>query len=294
MATGAVQAIIDKQTWLDGLSDAIQPVIKGAFSSSGEAGKVAKDFLNGVWLGHPLHPVITDVPVGAWTITQLFDIVGAVRGKDSGMDAAADLALGTGIVAAIAAAVTGYTDWSDTHGPQRRTGLAHALINTGGLALNMASLGIRMGSKKNRGLARTLSASGYLLNGLAAYVAGDLVYNLGQGVNRDAWVEGPSNFTDVAAVEELRTGEMVKADLDGRPIVLLQHDDGIHAFEGTCPHFGCGLWEGKLEGHTVTCQCHGSQFDVTDGSLIHGPATVSVPSYEVRKRTGRVQVRLRA
>lgn len=293
MATGTAQAIIDKQKWLDGLSDAIQPLVNRAFSSGGEEGKVVKDFLNGVWLGHPLHPVITDVPMGAWTITQLFDLVSVFQGDNTGLDAAADLALGAGIVAAVGAAITGITDWSDTGGPQRRMGTAHALINVGGLALNVASLGLRMGGKKNRGLARTLSASGYVLSGLAAYVAGELVYNLGQAVNRDAWVDGPDKFTDIAAVTDLKADEMVKADLDGRPIVLLKHDDGIHAFDGTCPHFGCGLWEGTLDGHTVTCPCHGSQFDVTDGSLIHGPATSSVPSYDVRSSAGRVEVRLK-
>lgn len=292
MATGTTQALVDKQKWLDDVSDAVQPAVRNLFNSGGEAGKIAKDFLNGVWLGHPLHPVITDVPVGAWTITQLFDLMSIARGEDKNLDAASDLALGAGIVAAVGAAVTGLTDWSDTYGPQRRMGTAHALINVGGLALNLASFGLRV-SGKSRGVARTLSAGGYLLNSLAAYVGGHLVYRLGQAVDRDAWVDGPDKFTDVAAVEDLRAGEMVKADLDGRPIVLLQHDDGIHAFEGTCPHMGCGLWEGKLEGHVVTCQCHGSQFDVTDGTLIHGPATAPVPSYDVRSRTGRVQVRLK-
>lgn len=189
METGSVQTIVDRQQWLDDVSDAIQPVVQGAFSSGGEAGKVAKDFLNGVWLGHPLHPVITDVPVGAWTITQLFDLVSAMRDDDPAMDAAADLALGAGIVAAVAAAVTGFTDWSDTQGTRRRMGIAHALINTGGLALNVASLGVRMGDKKNRGLARTLSAGGYLLNSMAAYVGGELVYTMGQGVKREALLE---------------------------------------------------------------------------------------------------------
>src|SRR5918998_5313285 len=98
MATGVSQAIIDRQKWLDDLSDKLQPLINDTFSSGGEVGKVAKDFLNGVWLGHPLHPVITDVPVGAWTMTQLLDIISMSRGDDKGLDAAADLALGAGIV----------------------------------------------------------------------------------------------------------------------------------------------------------------------------------------------------
>lgn len=293
MATGVTQAIIDRQKWLDDLSDKLQPIINDTFSSGGEVGKLAKDFLNGVWLGHPLHPVITDVPVGAWTMTQLLDLISLMRGDDPGLDAAADITLGAGIVAAVGAAVTGLVDWSDVGGSHRRMGMAHALINVGGLTLNVASLALRAGGKKNRGLARSLSAGGYLLNAAAAYVAGELVYNLGQAINRDAWVDGPDRFTDVASLEELREGEMVKVDYDGRPIVLLQHDDGIHAFEGTCPHYGCGLWEGRLEGHTLTCQCHGSQFDVRDGTLLHGPATAPVPSYDVRRRSGRVQIRMR-
>jgi nitrite reductase/ring-hydroxylating ferredoxin subunit len=132
-----------------------------------------------------------------------------------------------------------------------------------------------------------------MFSALAGYVAGELVYNQGMAVNRAAWVSGPNNFTEVAASDELVEGQMVKFEVEKRPIVLLKHDDGIHAFEGTCPHFGCGLWEGKLEGHTITCQCHGSQFDVTDGTLIHGPATSPLPSYDVREQEGRVQVRLR-
>lgn len=292
MATGIAQEIIDRQQWIDELSDKIQPLVNNAFSSGGEAGRVVKDFLNGVWLGHPLHPVITDVPVGGWTITQLLDIISIAKGGDKGLDAASDIALGAGIVAAVGAAVTGIADWSDVGGAHRRMGMAHAIVNVAGLGLNVASLALRIGGG-NRGVARTLSASGYIINALAAYIAGELVYNLGQAVNRTAWVSGPEKFTDVAAVDDLPIGEMVKVEVENRPVVLLQGEHGIHAFEGTCPHYGGPLWEGKLEGHVVTCPWHQSQFDVSTGDLIHGPATAPIPCYEVRKRTGRVQIRLK-
>ena len=75
-------------------------------------------------------------------------------------------------------------------------------------------------------------------------------------------------------------------------MVVLKHEDGIHAFGGTCSHLGCDLWRGKLEGHVVTCPCHGSQFDISDGSNVHGPATAPVPSYEVQEREGKLQVEL--
>ncbi len=294
MSIGVTQSIIDRQQWLDDLSDAIQPVIGSIFTNVGEAGRVAKDLLNGVWLGHPLHPLITDVPIGAWTMTQIFDLFSMARGGDDGLDLASDVTLGMGVLAALGAAVTGLTDWSDIDtGSRRRMGLAHGIINVTGLTLSLGSLGLRMGGGRNRGLARTLSASGYLVSALAAYVGGELVYSLGTSINRNAWVESPKKFADIAVVADIEEGKMQKFVAGGNPVVVVKHKDGIHAFGGTCSHMGCSLWKGKLEGHVVTCECHGSQFDITDGHLVHGPATASVPSYEVREENDRLQVRLR-
>lgn len=296
MSTGITQTIIDEQKWLDGLSDAIQPIISDAFKAGGETGRIAKDLLNGVWLGHPLHPVITDVPIGAWTMSQLFDVLSMATGGDDNLDLASDVTLAAGIVAAVGAALTGFTDWSDIdsyNASRRRMGLAHALINVAGLTLNLGSLALRMGGRRHRGLARTLSASGYVTSALAAFVAGELIFNLGTSINRNAFVEGPTKFTDLTAAENVPEGKMKKFDLKGNPVVLVKHDDGIHAFGGMCSHLGCDLWRGTLEGHIVTCECHGSQFDITNGNLVHGPATAPVPSYEVRQNEGTVQVRLR-
>src|SRR5687768_13771079 len=154
MAKGVVERVIDAQGWLDGVGDAIQPSLEGVLKSGGEVGRVAKDFLNGVWLGHPLHPVITDVPIGAWTITELFDVASVASGGDKGLDTAADISLAAGIVAAGGAAVTGLVDWSDTYGARRRMGLAHGLLNVIGVGFNAASLLLRLGSaggKRGRG-----------------------------------------------------------------------------------------------------------------------------------------------
>jgi nitrite reductase/ring-hydroxylating ferredoxin subunit/uncharacterized membrane protein len=292
MATGIVESLIEQQKWIDELSEKVQPVINDLFNNAGENGRSIKDLLNGVWLGHPLHPMLTDVPVGAWTMTQFLDLVSMALGDDEGLDRAADLTLAAGLVAAVPTIISGLTDWVDTVGTQRRMGAAHALVNAGGVTLQLASLALR-GSGRGRGFARFLSASGYIINAAAAYVGGELVFSLGRGVNRDAWVSGPKKFTDVAAEADLQPGKLTKFDVRKQPIVLLKDDDGIHAFNGTCPHEGCGLWDGELQGHIVTCPCHGSQFDVTDGSLIHGPATAAVPSYEVQLADGRIQVRLR-
>lgn len=294
MSTGIVQSFTDRQTWLDGLSDAIQPLIGSAFTSTGEAGRVVKDLLNGVWLGHPLHPVLTDVPIGAWTMSQMFDLLGMMAGDDN-LDMAADVTLTAGILAALASALTGLTDWSDIDSyntSRRRMGLAHGLLNVAGVTLNLGSLGLRLTGKRTRGLARMLSACGYMTSALAAYVGGELVYNLGTAVSRNSFVSGPTKFTNLVPVADIPEGTMKKFDVKGYPIVVLKHEDGIHAFGGTCSHLGCDLWKGNLEGHVVTCECHGSQFDITDGSVIHGPATAPVPSYDLQQQEGMLQVKL--
>jgi nitrite reductase/ring-hydroxylating ferredoxin subunit/uncharacterized membrane protein len=291
MAKGLVEQLLAKQAWIDQVADVLQPGIENLFNNSGEAGRSVKDALNGVWLGHPVHPMITDVPVGAWTLAQIFDVVSAQRGDDEGLDRASDLAVGVGVVAAVGAAATGFTDWSQVGGIQRKMGLAHGLLNAVSLVFYLGSLALRLGGG-DRARARTLSAAGYLISATAAYVGGDLVYTVGQAVNRDAWVEGPEDYTDVAASGDLADGQMHKYDVAGQPVVLLRDADGLHAFNGTCPHFGGPLWEGELDGHCVTCPWHGSQFDVSDGRLLHGPSVYPVPCYDTRERDGRIEVRL--
>ena len=246
-----------------------------------------------MWLGHPLHPVITDVPIGGWTIAQVLDIASAAKGGDKNLDKAADIALGLGMLAAPAVIITGFADWSESEGKQRRVGLVHAFFNFVGNNFTLISVIMRLTGTKKRGLARALSATGYLSSSLAAYIAGELVYKLGMGVSRNAWVEGPEGFTDVADAHDLDDGKMHRFEVDGSPVVLVKHGDGIHAFGATCSHFGCDLSEGKLDDaeHTVTCACHGSQFSIEDGSVKHGPATDPVPAYETKEMIGRIYAR---
>ncbi len=289
MAKGPLERLLDRQTWLDGLADRIQPITEKLYP--GPVGRVVKDALNGVWLGHSLHSAISDVPLGAWTTAEMLDLVSAQRGGDEGLDRAADLAVGMGVLGAVGAAATGVTDWSQIGGAQRRMGLAHALVNIVGLLLNVASLLVRMRGG-SRSTARVLSAAGFTVNLTAAYIGGELVYRLGQAVNRAAWVSGPEKFTDVAAVSDLTLGKMKMVAVADTAVVLLKDGDGTHAFGGVCPHIGGPLWEGELDGHCVTCPWHGSQFDVRDGKLLHGPSTHPLPCFEVRERNGRIQIRL--
>src|SRR5919202_6211854 len=107
---------------LDPWADQLQNALHTAVEQGGPAAGRLKDWLHGVWLGHPLHPALTDVPIGAWMAGALLDLVGA--------EEPADAAMTIGALAAVPTALAGAADWSDTDGSARRVGLVHALLNT--------------------------------------------------------------------------------------------------------------------------------------------------------------------
>jgi nitrite reductase/ring-hydroxylating ferredoxin subunit len=123
------------------------------------------------------------------------------------------------------------------------------------------------------------------------YLGGHLSYVLGIGVDHTAFEQPPSEWTDVAAVDDLTAGTPKRVDVDGAAILLLAREDGIHAIGAVCPHLGGPLDEGEIEGDTVTCPWHGSVFCISDGSLQHGPSATAVTAYDVMTESGRVYVR---
>src|SRR3954470_14797129 len=155
--------VVERQQWLEPVESGLQRAVAGTFDSAGAAGRVARNFLHGVWLGHPLHPVLTDIPIGAWTAALVLD---AADRKD------ADWAIQVGLIGAVGAAVTGLTDWQATDGPARRVGLVHGLLNVTATALFTASLVCR--KRRERSTGRTLAALGYGVAMAAAYLGGHL------------------------------------------------------------------------------------------------------------------------
>src|SRR5436190_3530760 len=120
------QAVGDQQ-WLDDAASPLQDAIRKLFQSSGRSGRAAKNFLHGSALGHPLHPALIDLPLGAWSVAAIFDSFEAATGSQSGK--IADKAIGVGIIGAVMAAVAGVTDWSETDGRAKRIGLTHGVLN---------------------------------------------------------------------------------------------------------------------------------------------------------------------
>jgi nitrite reductase/ring-hydroxylating ferredoxin subunit/uncharacterized membrane protein len=247
-----------------------------------------KDLLHGTWLGHPLHPVLTDVPIGAWTAALALDAMESLSGRKE-LGAGADVAIAVGLLGAAGSAVTGLTDWSDTYGRARKVGLLHGLLNAGATALYTTSLVMRRRKKRGAGLG--FAMLGYAVSSAAAYLGGHLVYGEQVGVDHTAAQEMPKEFVAVLPEGELGEGEMKKVEAEGVPVLLVRRGGEIHAIAHTCSHMGGPLSEGKLEGDVVQCPWHGSRFNVRDGSVVDGPATFPQPCFEARVRDGQIEVR---
>ena len=99
-----------------------------------------------------------------------------------------------------------------------------------------------------------------------------------------------AEFTTVGKVDELESRELAAFDLGAERVAIARVAGAYYAFGDTCTHLGCSLAEGELEEQTVTCACHGSQFDVTTGAVLRGPAREPVKSYGVRVQDGALQV----
>lgn len=279
---------IARQDWLEPVEKRGQDLVHELFKFKG-GGKV-KNFLHGTWIGHPLHVILTDIPIGAWTAAIVFDAVDSM-GRRKRFCAAADAAVALGLVGALGAAVTGMTDWQDIDPPARRIGLVHALINIASVGLFAGSLAARR--RGNRATGRGLAAIGYAVSAMAARLGGSLVYGEKIGVDHSGAYKLPEDFRAVISESEVTEGKPVGADFKGTPIVVVKRGSQIYALDGTCSHLGGPLAEGTVEGDIIQCPWHGSQFSICDGHVVNGPAVHPQPSLEVRIQDGKVEVRKR-
>jgi nitrite reductase/ring-hydroxylating ferredoxin subunit/uncharacterized membrane protein len=279
---------IHHQAWLDAAGGPLQEWINGLFSRGGGPGKNVKNFLNGTWLGHPLHPVITDVPIGAWICTFVLDSAASISDSRE-MRTAADITLATGLIASIGAASTGWTDWSDTYGKDRKVGLLHGLTMATAVATYGAALVARVAGARRAGV--ILSNTGLAVASAGAYLGGDEVFDLGYGVNRTSYNQGPSDFVPVLSDSELESNKPTKVDAEGRSVMLVKQGGQVFALDDTCVHAGCSLSGGSIEGSSIVCPCHGSQYELASGAVINGPATRPEPTLAVRRRNGMIEVK---
>src|SRR5579872_7509039 len=171
MGRDGITSAIEQQEWLKPAEEGLQNLVHKAFQFKG--GREAKNFLHGTWIGHPLHVILTDIPIGAWTTAITFDALDSMNGRPQ-YRVAADTAVALGLVGAVGAAAAGLTDWQDVDPPARRIGLVHGLLNIASVVLFGGSLLARR--KGSRASGKSLAVLGYAVSTVAARLGGNLVY----------------------------------------------------------------------------------------------------------------------
>jgi nitrite reductase/ring-hydroxylating ferredoxin subunit/uncharacterized membrane protein len=270
---------LERLTFLDSAADLLQRGVRAAVPQD----TAAKDVLSGTWLGHPVHPPLTDAVIGSWTSAWLLDLAGGERSRSG-----SELLLGAGIVAALPTAAAGLSDWAELRGGTRRVGLVHALGNTTALTLQLLSLRARRRGEHGKGVGLSTVAMG--VAGLSALLGGYLSFGRGVGVNQTAFEDFPTAWTALTDESQLEAGKPLRRSAAGAGVMLVLHRGEIHALADRCSHRGCSLAEGTLRDGTITCKCHGSTFTL-DGRVVTGPATSPQPSLEVRVHDGKIEVR---
>ncbi|MFF3500912.1 Rieske 2Fe-2S domain-containing protein [Streptomyces sp. NPDC003247] len=246
-----------------------------------------RDVLHGRWLGHPVHPLMVQVPVGSWLSAAVLDLRPG-RSREAG------LLVGVGLAAAVPAALAGAVDWAELHREQARVGLVHALANGAAVGLYATSLAHRLGGRTGAG--RTYGFLGLTAVGLGGLLGGHLAYRQASGANhaeevphvvRDVWHR-------VGGVSEFPAGQPVRRVVDDVPVLVVRESGGtVHALAERCSHLAGPLSEGTVADGCVRCPWHGSVFRLSDGWNVRGPATAPQPAFDTRIRDGHVEVRLR-
>lgn len=246
-----------------------------------------RDALSGTGLGHPLHPALVALPLGAWFGAAVLDLLPGARARQG-----ADALVLLGIAGAGPAAATGLNDWSDTSGASSRIGAVHAAATATAVALHTASAAARR--RGHRGAGRALSLTGTAAVGVGGYLGGHLAYRLGVGTDHTVGRALPADWTTVARSGELDGCDALTVQVDGTAVLLLRTGEAAEpwtAMVAVCSHLGGPLQDGPRDGDCVTCPWHGSVFRARDGAVIHGPATAPQPVGRVRIDGQDVQIR---
>lgn len=268
---------------LDALAEQIDKVVRPLVQPP-----QVRNALSGVWLGHRLHPLLTDVAIGSFTGAALVDVLAPRHPQ------IARRLIAAGIVAALPTAASGLSDWIDVYDDARRIGLVHATGNTIALGL-FARSWLHRGrihkARGRRGGGRLSAFVGLAVLAATGYLGGHLSYVQGVGVDHTGFEPKLEEWTDAGSEEELHEGGHMVGRAGEVEVLLVRHNGEIKALANRCSHAGWSLAPGKFEDGCVTCPMHGSVFRLEDGTVACGPAASPQPMYKVRVESGRIQVR---
>jgi len=274
---------LEEADQLDPVSEKLQQVVTTAVRP-----RRLRDLLHGTWLGHPLHPVLVQLPVGAFVSAALLDLLPGHR-------RAATTLIAAGLAGAPPAAAAGWLDWSEMTKDRRRVGLVHATANVVALGLYAGSLTARLRGRTARG--KALGFAGLSVAGLGAYLGGHLAYAQGGGTNQAApeIARIPEDWTTIGSLASLPDGKPVVRTAGDVPVLVYRTGDRVSAMIERCGHETGPLGEGEVTGAgrdaCVVCPWHGSTFRLVDGAVVHGPAAAAQPILRCRVDAGQVQVR---
>ena len=264
--------------------DQVAGALAKAVERAAPDGSSVNGVLSGTALGHPLHPPLTDVVIGAWTSALALDWLGGKRGGP-----AADWLVALGVLSALPTAAAGLNDWATLDGPNRRLGLVHGATNVVATGLFGASWLARKAGHRLFG--RLLALAGYGTVSIGAFLGGHLSFRRGAGVDHTAFLEAPADWTPVADEASVQELEPLLVNIAGVEIVLVREAGSLYALLDRCAHQGGPLHEGRVEDGCVICPWHSSRYRLSDGAALSGPTAHPQPAVEVRVRDGKVEVR---
>lgn len=290
-----LMSVIGRQRWLDRPSYRLEHLLGIAFNSLGSSRDRVANALNGVWLGHPVHPPLASLTSGAIGTTVGLDALSLLPGRQQAevADASrfATRALGLGILANLGSAVTGVADWQHTHQEDRRIGLVHGALNGLATGLYIKSWIDRRRGRHASGIVTTVL--GYGITASASYLGGALVFASGVGIDQSGKRLQTRDWTPVLALHALKNGKPQRVDVDGVGVVVCRtgEDGEVAAFGEFCPHLAAPMSDGWVDRGRLVCPWHGSRFDVCSGAVLRGPSAAPLPLYETRINNGVIELR---
>ena len=268
------------QSSIDQVVKPLRQVAEGLAPS----GSTASTVLSGAPIGHPLHPMLTDVVIGCFTSAVVIDLVGGRKRAK-----AADRLIALGLLSAVPTVAAGLHDWATLDQDDQRVGAVHAAANAVGNVLFAASWVSRKRGRRMRG--RALAAAGLALTTASGFLGGDLSFRRGAGVDNTAFLEGPEDWTAVADESDLEEGKPVAVQAGDMKVLLVRQNGSVAALADRCAHKGGPLHEGEVADGCVTCPWHQSTFRLSDGSVVTGPTAHPQPTLQVRAVAGKIEVR---
>lgn len=281
---------------IDRLEDAraLDPFVKGTQKIVNAAlwPRWLRDILHGVPIGHPVHPLAVQVPLGTWVSAAVLDMV-------PGMDRAARMLIGVGVASAIPAAAAGYTDWSKLHEQQLRVGVVHSSANL--LATGLYAFSFVQRTRGRHANGKVFSYAGLAVAAGGGFLGGHLTYRQAAGVNHTEDVPHlfPQGWQPLAPLNDIADGQLEHHIVEQTSLLVFRQGHEINVLSDVCSHLSGPLHEGRIVdgGSTpakndvcVECPWHQSVFSLQTGEVIHGPATSPQPRFSTRMTNGMVEI----